>query len=43
MKKSRWKEMNYNEELDCWVLFWEDNSGYKIRCGECFDIHLGNG
>lgn len=41
--KSRWKEMNYNEELDCWVVFWGDNAGYKMRCGEWFDLHLGNG
>jgi hypothetical protein len=27
--KTRWKEMNYNEELDCWVVFWGDKSGYK--------------
>ncbi|WP_367582528.1 DUF5348 domain-containing protein, partial [Shouchella clausii] len=26
--------MNYNEELDCWVVFLGDNSGYKMRCGE---------
>ena len=41
--KSRWKEMNYNEEMDCWVVIWGDNSGYKMHCGEWFDLHLGNG
>lgn len=41
--KSRWKEMIYNEELDCWIVVWGDNTGYKMRCGEWFDLHLGNG
>ena len=41
--KGRWKEMNYNEELDCWVVFWGGNSGYKMRCGEWFELHLGYG
>ncbi|ESU34235.1 hypothetical protein G3A_02070 [Bacillus sp. 17376] len=41
--KSRWKEKNYNEELDCWVVFWGDNSGDKMGCGEWFDLHLGMG
>ena len=41
--KTRWKEMNYNEELDCWVVFWGENLGYKMRYGEWFDLHLGYG
>ena len=41
--KSRWNDMKYNEELDCWVVFWGDNTGYKVRCGDFFDLHLGYG
>ena len=41
--KSRWKDMKYNEELDCWVAYWGDNTGYKLRCGDWFEIHLGDG
>lgn len=41
--RSRWKDMNYNEDWDCWVVLWDVNSGYKMRCGEWFDLHLGNG
>ncbi|WP_245805941.1 DUF5348 domain-containing protein [Bacillus alkalicellulosilyticus] len=35
--------MNYNEELDCWVVFWGGNLGYRVRSGEWFDLHLGYG
>ncbi|MCM3763328.1 DUF5348 domain-containing protein, partial [Alkalihalobacillus oceani] len=35
--------MNYNEELDCWVVLWGENLGYKMRYGEWFDLHLGYG
>jgi hypothetical protein len=41
--KGRWKEMKYNEDLDCWVVFWGDNTGYKVRCGDWFDFHHGDG
>ncbi|MDQ0158026.1 DUF5348 domain-containing protein [Robertmurraya andreesenii] len=41
--KSRWNDMKYNEDLDCWVVFWGDNMGYKVRCGDWFDLHLGEG
>lgn len=41
--RSRWKDMKYNESLDCWVVFWGDNTGYKVRCGDWFDLHLGDG
>lgn len=41
--KSRWKQMSYNEELDCWFILWGDQVGYKMRCGDWFDLHLGNG
>jgi hypothetical protein len=29
--KSRWKDMKYNADLDCWVVFWGDNTGFT-RC-----------
>ncbi|WP_404468660.1 DUF5348 domain-containing protein [Sutcliffiella horikoshii] len=41
--KSRWKDMIYSEAFDCWIVVWGDNTGYKMRCGEWFDLHLGNG
>lgn len=41
--KGRWKDMIYNEAFDCWIVVWGDNTGYKMRCGEWFDLHLGNG
>jgi Domain of unknown function (DUF5348) len=41
--KSRWKDMYYCEEVDCWIVLWEDYKGYKVRCGEHFDLHLGDG
>lgn len=41
--KSRWKDMKYNEELDCWVVIWSDNTDYKVRCGDWFVLHLGDG
>lgn len=43
MKKKRWEEMKYFESIDVWVVIWGDNKGYKVRCGDCFDLHLGNG
>jgi hypothetical protein len=43
MKKKRWRDMKYNEDLDCWVVFWEENTGYKMRCGDWFELHLGEG
>lgn len=43
MRNSRWEEMKYNKELDCWVVFWGDNEGYKVRCGDWFYLHLGEG
>ncbi len=31
--KSLWKDMKYNADLDCWVVFWSDNTGEKgILC-----------
>lgn len=41
--KSRWKDMKYFEDIDCWIVFWGDNTGYKVRCGDYFDLHLGDG
>jgi hypothetical protein len=41
--KSRWKDMKYHENIDCWVVYWGDNKGYKVRCGDWFDLHLGDG
>jgi len=41
--RKRWNDMKYNEELDCWIVFWGDNTGYKVRCGDWFDLHLGDG
>nr|WP_299848664.1 DUF5348 domain-containing protein [uncultured Metabacillus sp.] len=26
-----------------WVVFWGDNTGYKVRCGDWLDLHLGDG
>ena len=39
--KKRWNDMTYNEEL--WIVFWGDNTGYKVRCGDWFELHLGDG
>ncbi len=41
--KSRWKEMIYRGDLECWVVLWGDQPGYKMKCGEWFDLHLGYG
>ncbi|WP_165767548.1 DUF5348 domain-containing protein [Tetzosporium hominis] len=43
MKKSRWKKMRYEESLDCWVVVWDDETGYRMRCGEWFELYLGYG
>lgn len=43
MRKSRWEDMRYFESIDCWVVIWEGQMGYKVRCGDWFDLHLGNG
>ncbi|MEC1748253.1 DUF5348 domain-containing protein [Schinkia azotoformans] len=41
--RKRWNDMKYNEDLDCWIVFWGDNTGYKVRCGDWLDLHLGDG
>lgn len=43
MRKSHWEDMRYFESIDCWVVIWEGQMGYKVRCGDWFDLHLGNG
>jgi hypothetical protein len=35
--------MKYNEELDSWVIFLEENTGYKMSWGDWFELHLGEG
>lgn len=41
--KKRWNDMTYNEELDCWIVFLGNHTGYKVRCGDSFNLHLGDG
>ncbi|MDQ1003991.1 hypothetical protein QFZ28_004391 [Neobacillus niacini] len=42
--KKRWRNMVYNDFLDCWMIFWDEGkSDYKIRRGDSFELHLGNG
>ena len=43
MKKSRWKSMRYEESIDSWIVLWDDENGYKMRCGEWFELYLGYG
>lgn len=35
--------MRYEESLDCWVVVWDDETGYRMRCGEWFELYLGYG
>jgi hypothetical protein len=42
--RSRWKEMIYNDFLDCWKVYWDNSKkDYKVRCGDSFELHLGDG
>lgn len=43
MKPSRWKQMYFDQTLECWIVDWGDQTGYKMRCGEWFDLYLGYG
>ncbi|WP_349775644.1 DUF5348 domain-containing protein [Halalkalibacter oceani] len=43
MKKNRWKSMYFDETLDCWIVNWRGQTGYKLRCGEWFELNLGYG
>ncbi|WP_246188452.1 DUF5348 domain-containing protein [Metabacillus lacus] len=35
--------MYFDEKLDCWIVDWENQRDYKLRCGECFNLNLGYG
>ena len=35
--------MRYEESIDSWIALWDDESGYKMRCGEWFELYLGYG
>ncbi|MBO0962850.1 DUF5348 domain-containing protein [Neobacillus sp. MM2021_6] len=42
--KKPWRDMKYNDFLDCWMVFWDNGkSDYKLRCGDSFELHLGDG
>lgn len=43
--KNRWQDMEYNDFLDCWEVYWGEggNRRYMVHCGESFKLHLGNG
>lgn len=42
--KNRWKNMQYNDFLNCWEVYLDhDNRSYKIRCGDSFELYLGDG
>ncbi|CAO5258092.1 DUF5348 domain-containing protein [Frankia sp. AgKG'84/4] len=42
--KTRWRDMIYNDFLDCWMVFLGDGKrDYKVRCGDSFELHLGDG
>lgn len=41
--KKRWNDMRYHDDIDCWVVYWGDNTGYKVRCGDWFELNLGDG
>lgn len=35
--------MRYDESIDCWVVVWDNETGYRMRCGEWFELYLGYG
>ncbi|WP_027725172.1 DUF5348 domain-containing protein [Tuberibacillus calidus] len=40
----QWRDMVYDKFLDCWMVVLDGgNRDYRIRCGETFKIHLGDG
>jgi len=40
----QWRDMVYDNFLDCWMVFWDGGKRhFKVRCGDTFEIHLGDG
>jgi hypothetical protein len=44
MMKNRWREMEYYDFLNCWVVDWfDDHRGYEVHCGDSFKLYLDDG